>query len=80
MKTNASSDQSLAEIQGIQADALVRVGPLMSVPALLREFDCPPEQILGEAGLNLAQFEDPDTRISFLAGSKRQTHSTTADQ
>jgi AraC-like DNA-binding protein len=70
MKTDTNSDQSPTENHGIQAEALVRVGPLMSVPALLREFDCSPEQILGEAGLNLAQFEDPDTEISFLAGSK----------
>lgn len=48
----------------------MRVGPLMSVPALLREFGCSPEQILGEAGLDLTQFEDPDTEISFLIASK----------
>jgi len=70
MTTETNPHQSPAEKQDIQAEAFVRVGPLMSVPALLREFDCSPEQILGEAGLNLAQFEDPDTEIPFLAGSK----------
>jgi AraC-like DNA-binding protein len=70
MATKTNPNQSSAKNQGIQAGAFVRVGPLMSVPALLRKFDCSPEKILGEAGLNLAQFEDPDTEISFLAGSK----------
>lgn len=48
----------------------MRVGPLMSTPGILREFDCSAKKILGEAGLTLGQFKDPDTKISFLAGSK----------
>ena len=69
MTTETNPHQSPAEKQNIQAEAFVRVGPLMSIPGLLREFNCSPEKILGEAGLNLAQFEDPDTKIPFLAGS-----------
>jgi hypothetical protein len=38
----------------------------MSVPALLREFDCSPEKIMGK----LAQFEGPYTEISFLGTDK----------
>jgi hypothetical protein len=78
MKTDTNPNQLPAENEGIPADAFVRVGPLMSVPALLRDFDCSPEQVLGEAGLNLAQFEDPDTEISFLAGSKMLAHCVAA--
>ena len=70
MKTDANPHQSPADKQAGPADAFVRVGPLMSIPSLLREVDCSPEQILGDAGLSLEQFEDPDTEISFLAGSK----------
>lgn len=70
MKTDANPHQSPTDKQAGPTDAFVRVGPLMSIPSLLREFDCSPEQILGDAGLSLAQFEDPDTEISFLAGSR----------
>jgi AraC-like DNA-binding protein len=78
MKTDTKSHQSPTENQAIQDDAFVRVGPLMSVPGLLREFNCSPEQILGAAGLNLAQFEDPDTKIPFLPGSKMLARCVTA--
>ena len=78
MKTEANPHQSLADKQAGPADAFVRVGPLMSVPGLLHKFDCSPEQILGDAGLNLAQFEDPDTEISFLAGSRMLAYCVTA--
>ncbi len=70
MELEAHANQSSAREQPDQADAFVRVGPLMSVPALLREFDCSPEQILSKSGLSLAQFEEPDTEISFLTGSR----------
>lgn len=70
MKTDANPNQSPADKQADPADAFVRVGPLMSVPAILREFDCTPEEVLGKSGFNLAQFEHPDTEIPFLAGSK----------
>ena len=78
MTTETGPHQLPTDNQAGQADAFVRVGPLMSVPAILREFDCSPEEILGKAGFNLAQFEDPDTEISFLAGSKMLTHCVTA--
>jgi AraC-like DNA-binding protein len=50
--------------------AAVRVGPLMAIPALLQEFGCDAQRLCDGAGLGLAQFEDPDTRIPYLAGSK----------
>ena len=78
MATGTDLDRSQVEKQAVPAEPFVRVGPLMSVPALLREFDCSPEQILGEAGLNLTQFEDPDTEIPFLAGSKMLARCVTA--
>ena len=69
MKTDTNPHQSPTDKQTSPADTFVRVGPLMSVPGLLCKFGCSPEQILGDAGLSLTQFEDPDTKISFLAGS-----------
>jgi AraC-like DNA-binding protein len=78
MKKETDPDQLPVESQADPTDAFVRVGPLMSVPALLRQFDCSPERILGDAGLKLEQFEDPDTKISFLAGSKMLAHCVAA--
>lgn len=52
------------------ATASVRVGPLVSLPAVLRSFGCDPSPILEGAGFNLAQFEDPDFRIPFVIGGE----------
>ena len=44
----------------------VRVAPVASIPALLREHAREtPEQILEEAGLDMTLFEDPENTISF---------------
>jgi AraC-like DNA-binding protein len=51
-------------------DGLLRVGPLMAIPALLREFGHEPKDILATAGLKLSQFSDPDVEISYLALGK----------
>ncbi len=51
-------------------DATVRVGPLMGVPAVLRELGREPEPVFDSAGLGLAQFADADTEISYLAASR----------
>jgi AraC-like DNA-binding protein len=40
------------------------------VPEILREFGCEPGPVLEDAGFKLEQFEDPDTEISFVAGSQ----------
>ena len=69
MKTDVSAQQ-LPTDQAARSEAFVRVGPLMSTPGILREFDCSAKKILSEAGLKLNQFKDPDTKISFLTGSK----------
>lgn len=50
--------------------AMVRVGPLINIPLIIKSLGYDPELILTSSGFKLSQFEDPDTRISFLAGSK----------
>jgi len=59
-------------------DGVVRVGPLMSIPAILRELDCEPGPILDSVGLKPAQFEDPDIRIPYVAASKLLAHCVAA--
>ncbi|MEA3411505.1 MAG: AraC family transcriptional regulator [Pseudomonadota bacterium] len=48
----------------------VRVSPLKSIPAILREHGCDPEIVFSQAGFDPAQFEDPDNEIPFVAGSR----------
>jgi AraC-like DNA-binding protein len=48
----------------------VRIGPLISVPEVLRELGVEPRRVFTEAGLTLAQFGDPDNRLSFQALSR----------
>ena len=51
-------------------DPTVRVGPLMSIPGLLRQFDCDPEAVLASVGLDIVKFSDPDTEIPYVAASR----------
>jgi AraC-like DNA-binding protein len=42
----------------------------MSIPGLLREFDCDPEAVLASVGLDIVEFSDPDTEIPYFAASR----------
>jgi hypothetical protein len=46
--------------------AFVRVGPLMSIPAVLQELGHEPGPIFDTAGLKPAQFTDPDFEIPYI--------------
>lgn len=60
---NHSLDPALQQSPAQQS---VRVGPLLSVPALLEQYaDEPVEQILAEVGLDLELFSDPENSITF---------------
>ncbi|HWS12532.1 MAG TPA: hypothetical protein VN279_07045, partial [Rhodocyclaceae bacterium] len=49
----ASDRQSLRE-------GMLRTGPLMALPALLRSFGADPARLLDEFGLDAAFFDDPE--------------------
>ncbi len=51
-------------------DELVRLGPLMSIPSILREFGQEPKAILAEANLKLTQFADPDFEVPYQSVGK----------
>lgn len=51
-------------------DGVVRAGPLMAIPALLREFGVAPGPVLRAAGFRTLQFEDPETRIPYLSADR----------
>ncbi len=52
----------------VEAD--VRIGPLLAVPALLREAGIAPAPLLAGCGLDLSAFDDADTRVPFAAAAR----------
>lgn len=63
MKTNRKSMPA-------QKLALVRAGPLMSLPAILREQGCEPDSILCSMGFTPNQFENPDNELPYIPTSR----------
>jgi AraC-like DNA-binding protein len=57
---------------------IVRIGPIIEVPSLLREYGCNPEPVLKSAGLPLDIWEQPETEIPFVAASRVLEASVTA--
>ena len=49
------------------AEAMLRIGATISVPAVLRSLGVEPEEVLSRNGLDLQLFDDPDNLISFHA-------------
>jgi len=48
----------------------LRAGPLVNIPALLREFGCDPADVMRRAGLGPNALDCPEHRISYLTGSR----------
>lgn len=63
MKTNRNN-------MPVQKLATVRVGPMTSIPAILREFDCEPEPILDSFGFKSSQFDNPDHELPYILTSR----------
>jgi len=64
--------------QGARGDGVVRVGPLMALPALVRDLGGDPRRIFAGAGFDPAEFADPDLEIPFVTGSKLLARCVTA--
>ncbi|MCG6862105.1 MAG: AraC family transcriptional regulator, partial [Chromatiaceae bacterium] len=45
----------------------VRIGPILAIPAVLRELGVAPRQVFAEAGVDLSLFDDPDRRVGMRA-------------
>ena len=50
--------------------ALVRVGPMVNLPFLLRSFNVEPAPVFASQGISLSEYEDPDHKISYLKASR----------
>ncbi|MBS1214539.1 MAG: hypothetical protein H6R26_3156 [Proteobacteria bacterium] len=67
--------QSAASVKSRSGLALVmegtiRIAPLLAIPPLLREMGQDPAEVVTEAGLDLAMFDDPETTVSFVDASR----------
>ncbi len=61
-------------------DHSVRVGHMVNLPALLQSFGIDPKNVLEENGFKLAQFEDPDCKISYIRASTLLARCVTATE
>ncbi len=52
-----------------QQEAMVRIGPTLAIPSILRSLGADPSEVIGEAGLDPKLFDDPDNLISYAARS-----------
>ncbi len=50
-----------------QSEGMVRIGPILALPSVLRNLGADPKEVLAEAGFDLALFDDPDNPISVAA-------------
>lgn len=52
----------------------VRIGPIMALPAVLKQFGKDPNLVMSNAGIDIGIFDNPDNRISYKARSKLLAH------
>jgi len=70
MDTRVTSRRAIRRQGHVRNDGVVRVGPLMSVAAVVRELGRDPEPLFRSAGFAIAQFDDADARVPYLAASR----------
>jgi len=47
------------------ADGIIRIGPCMAIPGLLRALSVDPSVVMADAGITLAVFDDPDNVVPY---------------
>jgi len=55
-------------------EAMLRVGPTMGLPAVLRSLGADPAEVLTEAGFDTRLFDDPDNVMSYTARGRLLAH------
>lgn len=58
------------QVTKVSEPALVRVGPLMGLPLLVKDLGFDPVAVFASVGFNLEEFSDPENKISYLKASK----------
>jgi len=56
------------------AEATLRIGATVALPAVLRSLGANPADVLAEAGFDLRLFDDPDNQVSYAARSRLLAH------
>jgi len=56
------------------ATPTVRIGLVIAIPEVLASLGANPAEVLGEVGLELKLFDDPDSRISYVARGRLLAH------
>ncbi len=56
------------------AEATLRIGATVALPAVLRDLGADPAALLAEAGFDLALFDNPDNVVSFAARGRLLSH------
>jgi AraC-like DNA-binding protein len=56
------------------AETTVRIGLVVALPSVLAGLGANPAEVLGELGIDLKLFDDPDNRISYLARGRLLAH------
>jgi len=54
----------------VAVGGLVRIGPLMAIPEVMRELGCDPEALLRDTGFEPALFDDPDARVPYASADR----------
>jgi len=55
---------------GASPAGFVRIGPFLVLPELLREFEIDPPPVFAKAGVDMALFQDPDSRLPYEAAAR----------
>ncbi len=69
MARKSASPALRARVRNALMEGMVRAGPLMGLPTLVRDLGRDPVPIFAAAGFDLAQFTDPDTELPFVPAS-----------
>lgn len=67
MSASALQDPSSQVSRGRRpiADGIIRIGPCMAIPALLRGLAVDPALVMADAGITIAVFDDPDNVVPY---------------
>src|SRR5450631_3141963 len=56
------------------AEATLRIGSTLAIPAVLQSLGVNPAEVLAEAGFDASLFDDPDNQISYAARGRLVNH------
>ena len=58
----------------VTPEVMVRIGPIMGVPAALESLGFDPQEVLADCGFDIRLFDNPDNLIAFIARGRLMAH------